>query len=120
MRVTVTATDEETRILAQDASGDRLLARLPSLKDAAHFRALPCVLEALALWCGAKIPVALYVDERFGWSQSGLSDAFELGLDTLFFEVEVVPLAPVRQRRAKRITGLGSFARERSVRRRNA
>lgn len=117
MRATITATADETRILAQDASGDRLLARLPPLTCAAHPRALPCLVEALALWSGAKVRVVLYVDERFSWERSGLSDALGFGLDTLFFEVELVPLEP-RRRSAKRLTGLGSFARERSTQRR--
>ena len=115
MRATITASADETRILVQDASGDRLQARLPPLTCAAHPRALPCLLEALALWCGAKVPVVLYVDERFSWEQSGLSDALGFGFDTLFFEVEVVPLEPRRRRGAKRLSGLGSFARERRM-----
>jgi hypothetical protein len=118
MRATITATSDETRILVQDASGDRLLARLPSLTCAGHPRALPCLVESLALWCGAKVRVVLYVDERFSWEQSGLSDTFGFGLDTLFFEVEVIPVEPRRHRSAKRLTGLGSFARERSPQRR--
>lgn len=113
MRVTITATPTETRILVQDPSGDLLLARLPSLTCAAHPRALPCLMEALALWCGSKVPVVLYVDERCSWEQSGLSDALGCGLETLFFEVELVPLEPRRRRGGKRLTGLGSFARER-------
>lgn len=113
MRATITASAAETRILVQDAGGDRLQARLPPLTCASHPRALPCLIEALALWCGAKVPVVLYVDKRFSWEQSGLSDAFGFGFDTLFFEVEVVPLEPRRRRGAKRLTGLGSFARER-------
>ena len=118
MRATITATANETRILVQDASGDRLLARLPSLSCAAHPRALPFLVEALALWCGAKVHVVLYVDERFEWEDSGLSDVFGFGLETLLFEVELVPLEHRRSRGAKRLTGLGSFARERSARRR--
>lgn len=113
MRATITATPTETRILVQDPTGDRLLARLPPLTCAVHPRALPCLMEALALWCGVKVPVVLYVDERCSWEQSGLSDAFGFGLETLFFEVELVPLEPGRRRGAKRLTGLGSFARER-------
>ena len=116
MRATITATAAETRILVEDESGDRLIARLPSLACAGHPRALPCLLEALALWCGTKVPVVLYVDEQFSWERSHLSDALGFGLDTLFCEVEVVPLEPRRRRRAKRLTGLGSFARERSAR----
>jgi hypothetical protein len=118
MRATITATADETRILVEDASGDRLLARLPSLPCAAHPRALPCLVEALALWSGTKVHVVLYADERFSWENSGLSDALSFGIDTLFFEVEVVPLEPRRRRTAKRLTGLGSFARERSAPRR--
>ena len=120
MRATVTATAEETRILVQDASGDRLVARLPPLRQAAHPRALPSLVEALALWSGARVRVVLYVDERFSWDQSGLSDALGFGLDTLLFEVDVVPLEPRRHRGAKRLTGLGSFARERRVARSGA
>jgi hypothetical protein len=118
MRATITATADETRILVQDASGDRLLARLPSLPCVSHPRALPCLIEALALWCGTKVPVVLYVDERFSWEDSGLSDALGFGIDTLFFEVEVVPLEARSRRSAKRLSGLGSFTRERSARRR--
>lgn len=113
MRATITATTHETRILVQDSSGDLLLARLPSLPCVSHPRALPSLLEALALWCGTKVTVVLYVDEQFSWGQSGLSDTLGFGVDTLFFEVEVVPLELRHRRRAKRLTGLGSFARER-------
>lgn len=117
MQVTITASAHETRILVQDASGDRLLARLPSLTRAAHPRALPCLVESIALWCGTKVRVVLCVDELFSWEQSGLSDALGFGLDTLFFEVEVIPIEG-RRRSAKRLTGLGSFTRERSAQRR--
>lgn len=119
MRATITATPYETRILVQDATGDRLLARLPPLGVAAHPRALPSLLESMALWCGATVPVVLYVDETSDWEWSGLCDALGFGLETLFFEIEVVPLEH-RRRRAKRLTGLGSFAPERSGRRRTA
>jgi len=118
MRATITATPRETRVLVQDGTGDRMLARLPSLSAAAHPRALPALLESLALWCGTTIPTVLFVDDRSDWQQSGLSDALGFGIETLFFTIEVVPLAPRRQRRARRLTGLGSFAGERSVHRR--
>jgi hypothetical protein len=118
VRATITATASETRILVQDDSGDRLLARLPPLTMAAHPRALPTLLEALALWCGEVLPVALYVDETFDWQCAGLADALGLGLHGLFFRVEIIPLAHRRRRRAKRLTGLGSFAPERSADRR--
>lgn len=119
MRVTITASEEETRILVHDARGERLLGHLPSVRQTAHLRALPCLLEALALWWGSKVSVVLCVDERFGWVQSGLSDIFESGLDTLFFDVEVVPLEPALPRRAKRVAGMDSTAGVRVPRRRD-
>lgn len=122
MRVTITATGRETRILVQDTTGDRLLARLPPLGSGVHARALPSLLESLALWCGTTVPVVLYVDETSDWRQGGLCDALGFGLETLFFEIEVVPLEHRRRRRrsAKRLTGLGSFAPERTGRRTSA
>jgi len=119
MRATITVTVRETRVLVQDATGDRLLARLPPLGAAAHARALPSLLESIALWCGATVPVVLYVDETSDWERSGLCDALGFGLETLFFEIEVVPLEH-RRHRAKRLTGLGSFASERAARGRTA
>ena len=116
MRATITATASETRVLVQDHSGDRLLARLPPLPAASHPRALASLLEALALWCGTALPVVLYVDETFDWQRSGLSDALGFGIDSLFFRIDIVPLEHHRRRRAKRLTGLGSFAFERSGR----
>ena len=78
---------------------------------------MPSLLEALALWCGEVVPVALYVDEAFDWERSGLSDTLGFGLHGLFFQVDVVPLEHRRRRRrhAKRLTGLGSFEPERSA-----
>ncbi len=55
MRATITTTPTGTRILVQDATGDRLLARLRPLTCAGSPRALPCLMEALALWCGVKV-----------------------------------------------------------------
>jgi len=72
MRATITATTSQTRVLIEDESGDRLLARLPPLTQVAHPRALSTLLEALALWCGQPVPVALCVDETFDWQRSGL------------------------------------------------
>jgi hypothetical protein len=118
MRATITATPTETRVLVQDATGDRLLARLPSLSAAAHPRALSVLLESLALWGGATVPTVLFVDERSDWQRSGLSDALGFGIETLFFTVEIVPLDHRQRRRARRLTGLGNFTAERSVHRR--
>lgn len=120
MTATITATASETRILVQDESGDRLIARLPPLSSVAHCRALPALLEAIALWHGQMLPVVMYVDESFDWGRSGVADALEFGVDTLFYRVEIVPLEARRRARAKRLGGLGSFARERRHRRKVA
>lgn len=119
MLATITVTSEETRILVQDESGDRLQARLPALSRAQHPRALATLLEAMALWSGSKLRVVLCVDERFGWRQAGLADSLDFGLATLFFEVEFVPVTDRSRRRPKRLSGLGSFAGERSAGRRS-
>ena len=118
MRATITVTATETRILVQDATGDRLLARLPPPAAIAHPRAIPSLLESLALWSGAMVPTVLYVDEASDWQRSGLCEALGFGIETLFFEVEVVPLEHRQRRGAKRLTGLGSFAMERAICRR--
>jgi hypothetical protein len=117
MTVTVTATANETRILVQDQSGVRMIGRLDSLPSAAHSRALPTLLEAFALWCGQTLPVVIYVDESFDWSRSNLADRLGFGQETLFYRAEVVPLEAHRPDRAERLSGFGSFARERRARR---
>lgn len=113
LQATVTATSSETRVLVTDQQGDRLIARLGAL-SAAHPRALPTLLESLALWSGSPLHVVLYVDETSSWERTGLVDALGFGRDELFFAVEVVPREAGRHR-AKRLSGLGSFARERRI-----
>jgi hypothetical protein len=120
MKASITITARQTRVLVQDETGDRMLAQLPPLSPTTHPRALPTLLEALALWCGQVVPVVLSVDELFDWQRSGLSDALDFGTETLFYSVEIVPLERQRRRglRPKRLRGLGSFAGERSAGRR--
>jgi hypothetical protein len=118
MNATITVTNLQTRVLVQDETGDRMLAQLPPLSSARHPRALPTLLESLALWCGETVPVVLSVDELSDWQRSGLSDALDFGTETIFYRVEVVPLQHARERRPKRLRGLGSFASERAAGRR--
>ncbi len=115
MRATITAEVRQTRVLVQDESGDRLVARLPALISAAHPRALATLLEALALWCGKPVPVVLCVDEPCDWELSGLTEVFGFGTETLFHHVQVVPR---RGEHPQRLSGLGSFAEERAAARR--
>jgi hypothetical protein len=115
MKATITADVRQTRVLVQDESGDRLVARLPPLISSAHPRAITTLLEALALWCGKPVPVVLCVDEPCDWELSGLTEAFGFGTETLFHYVQVVPR---RGEHPERLTELGSFDEERAAARR--
>ena len=118
MTATVRTTIDETRILVSDETGDRLIARLPPLRSS-HPWALRALLESLALWSDRRLHVVLYVAESCYWQHLGLSEAFELATDSLHLEVDIVPHEAL-QRRARRLTGLGSFDRERRLQRRGA
>lgn len=110
MTATVRTTPSETRLLVCDATGDRLIARLPPLRSS-HRWALRALLEALALWAGQRLRVVLLADDSCEWEQLGLVDALGLG-DELLVDIEVVPHA-VRRPDRQRLTGLGGFALER-------
>ena len=117
MTATVRATPDETRILVSDATGDRLLARLPALHGS-HRWALRGLLESLALWSEQRLRVVLAADESCNWQRLGLADAFEFATDGLHLDVDIVPHEGGRVGRAKHLTGLGSFEHERRLRRR--
>jgi len=112
IRATVTASSCETRILVQDSIGDVLLARLGPL-EFAHRYALRMLLEGIALWEQQTADVVLYADDSFDWHRVGLFDALGVARETALLKVELVPSEPRPLRRATRLTGLGSFARER-------
>lgn len=112
MRATVTASSCTTRVLVQDSLGDVLLARLGSIEHA-HRYALRMLLEAIALWEQQPLGVVLCADDSCDWHRAGLFEAIGVARETALLKVEIVPseLRPIR--RATRLTGLGSFARER-------
>jgi hypothetical protein len=114
IRATVTAARSETRILIADAEGDLLVARLGPL-DTAHRYALRMLLEALALWNQQSVDVVLCADDSSDWQRAGVVDALGLALETLLFKVELVAPETRPRRRAKRLSGLGSFAPERRL-----
>lgn len=117
MVTTVRVTPRETRVMVQDETGDRLIARLPPLSGS-HRWALRTLLEALALWNDRRLRVVLFVDDSCDWDRLGLVDALGLGNETLHFDVEITPQEGPQCPRPQRLTGLGSFARERrSIRR---
>jgi hypothetical protein len=71
MTATVRATPDETRILVSDATGDRLLARLPALHGS-HRWALRGLLKSLALWSEQRLRVVLAADESCNCQRLGV------------------------------------------------
>ena len=112
IRATVTASSCETRILVQDSMGDVLLARLGPL-EFAHRYALRMLLEGIALWEQQTADVVLCADDSFDWHRVGLFDALGVARETALLKVELAPVERRPLRRATRLIGLGSFARER-------
>lgn len=112
IRATVTASSCETRILVQDSIGDVLLARLGPL-EFAHRYALRMLLEGIALWEQQTTDVVLCADDSFDWHRVGLFDALGVARETALLKIELAPVELRPRRRATRLTGLGSFARER-------
>lgn len=98
---------DETRVLATAGPMESVLkARL--LPSVAHPRAVPTLLEALALWQGMPIRAALVVDDTDG------SCATRLGLDSRaglsgppLYDVEFVPRRKPRHRDP--LDGMGAF-----------
>ena len=116
MTATVRITQDETRILVSDETGDRLIARLPALHSS-HRWALRALLESLALWSQRRLHVVLCANDACDWQSLGLADAFEFASDSLHLDVAIVPYED-RPGRLRHLVGLGSFRRERSLQRR--
>lgn len=74
-----------------------------------HRRALPTLLEALALWEGRAVRAALVADERSTTCGSGLFHDLYVELeDGPLFTLDVV-WRPQKTRRRNPLTGLGDF-----------
>ncbi len=114
LRVTVTTTREQTRVLVQGSEGDCLLAQLPAFTSYTHHRALPTLLEALALWSNQPLRVVLFVDDRFEWRKTGLADTLDAAAEAFLYHIEVVPLPHEALPPAKPLS-LSDFTFERSL-----
>ncbi len=78
-------------------------------REPSHPRALPTLLEAIALWEGAKVHAALGADERRSGFDSNLyRDVFGASFAPLF-EVDVVPVGRVRRDRGRVVRGMGDL-----------
>jgi len=104
--VTIRATSAETTLLVKDGPDEMMIARLGAQRWADH-RALPALMEALALWFQRRICVVLCAASEEIASSTGLVDGLGCGLGLLHFEVEVV--LPGDRRPGARLRGLGNL-----------
>jgi hypothetical protein len=98
----------------QDSIGDLLLARLGPIEHA-HRYALRMLLEAITLWEQQPTDVVLFADDSCDWQRAGLFDALGVARETALLKVALVPSEVRPARRGARLTGLGSFTRERRL-----
>jgi hypothetical protein len=104
--VTIKASSLETALLVKQGPDELMIARLGP-GSFAHRRALPALMEALALWFQSRIYVVLCAQTEEAASSTGLVDGLGCGLGTLHFEVDV--LLPGPRRAGTRLRGLGDF-----------
>ncbi|HSD87179.1 MAG TPA: hypothetical protein VLB44_06675 [Kofleriaceae bacterium] len=94
-----------TKILVK-VDDDEVLKAVLLRPAVPHPRALPTLLEAMALWHQAPVRAVLSASDEGSWCRLGLLDELCLGADTVHYTVEL------RQRdrgRRQRLTGLGNF-----------
>lgn len=96
-----------TRIIATQRAQETLLkARL--LSEPQHPRALPTLLEALALWQGETVRAALCVDApEAGYATRLVRDAFPLVEPTPLYHLDVVHAR--RRRHHDDLRGMGDY-----------
>lgn len=99
---------KDTRVLAMTGPGETILkARLS--RQPSHPRALPALLEAIALWQGEKVRAALCAAERDGASDSSLYREAFTDFGGLLYTLEWVPAAALGRRRPRDLRGVGDF-----------
>jgi hypothetical protein len=99
----------ETRLLVTNAGKEpRLKARLRQPPQ--HRRALPMLLEALALWEGQPIRAALVADAPGRSDLSIYHDCLVDACDTPLYSIATVPpLAVLRRLHRDELSGMGRF-----------
>lgn len=95
-----------TRVLVRLDDDDVLKAVLRTPSSPPHPRALPALLEAMALWHQTPVHAVLSANEEESWCRLGLLDDLWLSIDAAHYSVE---LRPRERERRLRIAGLGSF-----------
>jgi hypothetical protein len=98
-------TESATRVLVAEPRGSELLkAHFPSASEA-HRMSTRTLLEAVSHLCNARLHVVLSAEsEAIGFAQ-GLCDGLGLGLDTVYYDVELLR----RGDGGRRVRGLGDF-----------
>ena len=104
-----------TRVLVTAGPDELLRAILPPPSQLQYERATIAFLQSLALWLNAKLHIVLCVDARESGCCLGLTDELGVGVQSLFFEVEVRDRR-ARRRRGQRIRGIGDFTDARQLR----
>jgi hypothetical protein len=97
------------RVLALAGPSHTILkARLAS--NPSHPRALPTLLEAVALWQGCKVRAALCAHESpQSYATDLYPDLFRDPADTLLYALEWIPVARRARRRRDDLSGFGRF-----------
>jgi hypothetical protein len=100
---------KDTRVIAMAGPGETILkARL--LRQPSHPRALPTLLEAIALWQGEKVRAALCAADKDGASDSSLYREAFTDFGGLLYTLEWIPAAALGRRRSRDLHGIGDFA----------
>ena len=98
----------EMRVLAMAGPSETILkARL--LRPAVHPRALPTLLESLALWQGQTVHVALAAEDRGVGADLSAYDGVRLDDGTPLYTVQWVPAPDRARRRHRDLRGVGDF-----------
>lgn len=99
---------DATRVIAMAGANETILkARLSS--QPSHPRALPTLLEAIALWQGTKVRAALCATERDGVSDSSLYRTAFADFGGPLYTLNWVPAADSARLPHRDLAGIGDF-----------
>lgn len=98
-----------TRVIAMQGAGETIV-KARFFREPRHPRALPTLLEAVALWQGTPVRAVLTVDaERMGCDSPLYRAAFPDVETTSLYSLDWVPGPGRRRRRKDDLTGMGEF-----------
>jgi hypothetical protein len=101
---------QATRVIAMAGACETIL-KASLAREPSHPRALPTLLEAIALWQGDKVRAALCADERDGASDSSLYRAAFADFGGPLYTLDWIPARGRVRRRHRDIRGVpGDFA----------